>query len=134
MTRRESREHIIKLLYMRDYHEKDELEEENSLYFENFAPLGEDDMEFVISKYEKISGKLGEIDPVIDKAAKGWKLNRIGKVELCILRLAVYEILFDESVPGKVAVNEAIELAKIYSGGASGSFINGVLAGVIKEP
>lgn len=140
MTRRESREHILRLLFLREFHEKEEIEEQNSLYFDEFNFKSDEDSESVVSesnremileKYGKIVLKLGELDSIISKAAEGWKLDRMGKVELNILRLATYEIRFDESVPGKVAVNEAVDLAKIYSGGAAPKFINGILAKVI---
>ena len=68
---------------------------------------------------------------MINSASKKWAASRIGKVELAIIRLAVYEILFDEEVPDKVAVNEAVELSKKYGGDESPAFVNGVLAGII---
>ena len=66
----------------------------------------------------------------MNKASKGWKTSRMGKVDLTILRLASYEVLFDEDVPGKVAINEAVELAKKFGGDESPAFINGVLGKV----
>ena len=69
----------------------------------------------------------------IEEKAKGWALARIAKSDLTILRLAVYEILFDEDVPNGVAINEAVELAKLYGGDKSYRFINGVLASIVKE-
>jgi N utilization substance protein B len=63
---------------------------------------------------------------------EGWTLERVGKVELTILRLAVYEIKYDESVPDTVAINEAVELSKKYGQEDAGSFVNGILAKVIK--
>jgi N utilization substance protein B len=68
---------------------------------------------------------------LIDGACRGWKLNRLGKTDLSILRLAVYEICYDESIPEKVAINEAVELAKRYGGDSSSAFINGVLAKIV---
>jgi N utilization substance protein B len=72
------------------------------------------------------------IDVIIDERSTGWKTSRMGKVELTILRLAVYEMLFDEDVPVTVAINEAVELAKKYGGDDTPAFINGVLAKVAK--
>ena len=73
------------------------------------------------------------MDEKIAAVAKGWKLNRMGKVELTILRLALYEMLYDDQVPGKVAINEAVELAKKYGGAESPQFVNGILAKLISE-
>ena len=72
--------------------------------------------------------KLDEIDAMINKQAKGWTTQRMGKVDLTILRLAVYEIVFDEDVPTGVAINEAVELAKRFGQEESSGFVNGVLA------
>ena len=72
--------------------------------------------------------KLPEIDAMLEKVSRGWKLSRMGKVELTILRLAVYEMRFDEDIPEKVAINEAVELSKKFGGDDSPAFINGVLA------
>ena len=71
---------------------------------------------------------LPEIDLLLEGAARGWKLSRIGKVELTILRLAVYEMRFDEDIPEKVAINEAVELSKKFGGDEAPAFVNGVLA------
>lgn len=79
-------------------------------------------------KYDRIGEKLSEIDALINEKAEGWNTQRMGKVDLTIIRLAVYEMLFDEDVPAKVAINEAVELAKKYGQDESPSFVNGVLA------
>ena len=71
---------------------------------------------------------LETIDKEISEKATGWTIDRMGKVDLAIIRLAVYEILFDESIPVGVSINEAVELAKKYGRDESGSFVNGVLA------
>ena len=71
---------------------------------------------------------LDEIDTMLKDNTEGWDLNRIGKAELAILRLAVYEIKFDDDIPTGVAINEAVELAKIYGQDQSSGFINGILA------
>ena len=71
------------------------------------------------------------IDIMIDEKAKGWKTSGMGKVELTILRLAVYEMLFDEDVPATVAINEAVEIAKKFGGDDTPAFVNGILAKVV---
>ena len=133
MTKREEREHLFKLLFCKDFHEADELPEQTEFYLkqqevtdlEGFAPVRE--------KLNAIVKAEGSIDMVLAEASSGWKLNRMGKAELTILRIAVYEILYDEEVPEKVAINEAVELAKKYGSDMSSSFVNGVLAKVVKR-
>lgn len=86
------------------------------------------DAAYIRSKYEKIAEKLPEIDKLINETAIGWDTQRMGKVELTIIRLAVYEIRFDETVPTGVAINEAVELAKKFGQEGSSGFVNGILA------
>jgi N utilization substance protein B len=76
--------------------------------------------------------RVPELDARINEVAEGWKTRRMGKAELTILRLALYEILYDEEIPQKVAINEAVELAKKFGGDDSPSFINGVLAKLVR--
>ena len=90
-------------------------------------------MEFIKSEIKGIIENKGAVDEAINKYAEGWEINRIAKVDLAILRLAVYEILYSDDVPNKVAVNEAVELAKSFSSDKSPSFINGVLGKVINN-
>ena len=75
---------------------------------------------------------LPEIDEKINSVSEGWPVNRLGKAELAIMRLAVYEMLYDEDIPVNVAINEAVELAKNYGGDNAPSFVNGVLAKLAK--
>ena len=127
MTRHALREHILKLLYLRDFHDPDEFEEQFELYVGNFTDI--EDASELRSRFKEITDHLSEIDKMIEGAALGWKFNRIGKLELMVLRIAIYEIRFDENVPDKVAVNEAVELSKKYgSDDMSYGFVNGVLS------
>ena len=80
---------------------------------------------------KKIKENLEQIDGQINEAAKGWRTDRMGKVELTLLRLAVYEMKYDDDIPQGVAINEAVELAKIFGGDTSSAFINGVLAKLV---
>ena len=91
------------------------------------------DMEYLQTKTGNIVDKIQEIDSRIDEVAAGWKTRRMGKVELTILRLALYEMDYDDTVPAKVAVNEAVELAKKFGGSDSPAFVNGVLAKFIRK-
>ena len=72
-----------------------------------------------------------ELDECLNKVAEGWKTRRMGKVELTILRLALYEMKHDDTVPEKVAINEAVELAKKFGGSDSPAFVNGILAKLV---
>ena len=90
-------------------------------------------MDAIQSKFEEIQKRLPEIDGMLNEKAEGWNVERMGKVELTVLRIAVYEILFDEDIPDTVAINEAIEIAKKYGQSASGSFVNAVLAKFVKK-
>lgn len=130
MGRRELRESIFQLLFMTEFNPSEEMGEQKELYLDGIENLQGKDQTYIQDKFEKIRTKLPEIDEILNKASKGWKTSRMGKVDLTILRLASYELLFDDDVPEKVAINEAVELAKKFGGDESPSFINGVLGKV----
>ena len=134
MGRHEQREQVFKLLFRVEFHESEGMAEQARLFFvdEENVGISEKDREYISEKYRMIQDKLPEIDKMIDEKAEGWITSRMGKVELTILRLAVYEILFDESVPGSVAINEAVEIAKKYGQETSGGFVNAILAKFVK--
>ena len=129
MSRRELREQIFKLLFRVEFNPKDEMPAQTELFFEeeeNQADVA--DTAYITEKLDRIVEKLEEIDTTLNEKVKGWDTARMGKVDLTILRLAVYEIMFDEDIPTGVAINEAVELAKKFGQDSSPSFINGVLA------
>lgn len=132
MNRREIRERIFKLLFRVEFYDTGELEEQKELFLEDTEDFPEDvsgrDKQEIVKKYDAIAEKLSEIDRMINDKATGWSSKRMGKVELTIIRLAVYEICFDERIPAGVAINEAVELAKNYGQDGSAAFVNGVLA------
>lgn len=147
MTRSKMREHCFKLLFCADFHPAEEKEEQLIQYFEqpmeydintegveetihDVAMSGEN-ADQLKEKAEAVMLKIPELDLKINEVAEGWKTKRMGRAELTILRLALYEILFDEDVPEKVAINEAVELAKKYGGNEAPAFINGVLAKLV---
>lgn len=99
--------------------------------FEHFAPRF-DDHGFVKSLIDGVIKNLKEIDKYITKYATDWPLDQITIVDRNILRIGVYELIFDKDIPAKVAINEAIEIAKTYGGESSGKFINGVLGAIFK--
>ena len=102
--------------------------EEEMLFGENNEELSD----FAKTTFDGVISKTEEIDTLISKYLRGWKIYRLPKINLAILRLAVYEIKYTD-IPHSVAINEAVELAKTYSGTEDASFINGVLGSVVKE-
>jgi len=131
MSRRKIREHLLKLLFCVEFHEATEIEEQVETYMGVMGDATEDEMSYFKKKFYLIVDNLEEIDKLLEQTATGWKLSRMGKIDLVLLRLAVYEIKYDEEIPDKVAINEAIELAKIYGGDSSPSFVNGILAKIM---
>ena len=111
LTRKEMREQLYRMLFQLEFHKDAELDEQLALFMDD----------------------LQEMDSMINDKSTGWKVGRLPKADLTVLRLAVYEIMFDENVPDNVAVNEAVELAKQYCGDSSPRYINGVLAAVVRE-
>lgn len=129
MNRRELREQIFKLLFRVEFNNKEEMQEQCDLFFEDEENAASDqDAAYIREKYGKIAEKLPEIDGMINETAKGWSSDRMGKVDLTVIRLAVFEIRFDEEVPTGVAINEAVELAKKFGQEGSAGFVNGILA------
>ena len=133
MTKREEREHLFKLLFCKDFHDVEELHEQIEMYQTQQEVASAEEFAPVKAKLEAIVAQEGTIDMILSEAAEGWRLNRMGKAELTILRIATYEIRYDEEVPDKVAINEAVELAKKYGNDASSGFVNGVLAKVMAK-
>lgn len=127
MNRHKLRENIFKILFKVEFNSIDEMNEQIGFSLDEIENLSDEDRQYIIDKTEKIISLIDSIDDIIDSISEGWSLNRIGKAELAILRLAVYEIKYDEDIPLNVAVSEAVELAKIYCTEEARSFINGVL-------
>ena len=133
MIRTELREHIFKLLFQEEFNQEEDMQEHLKYYFMTLENAADKDKDYIQEKYEAVAGHIAEIDELINQYAKGWKTTRMNKVDLAILRLAVYEMNWDEEVPVGVAINEAVELAKRFSGGDSPSFINGVLGKIARS-
>ncbi|MCR5556799.1 MAG: transcription antitermination factor NusB [Butyrivibrio sp.] len=129
MNRTELREQIFQLLFRVEFNTPEEMSEQEELFTTTSDhEFSKADADYIRDKYEKIAEKLPEIDAAINEKTEGWNTDRMAKVELTIIRLAVYEIKFDESVPTGVAINEAVELAKKFGQDGSPAFVNGVLA------
>lgn len=123
-------------LYEWDFYGKEEpLEKIAERNIENFGPGLGDEKQFVFELLEGVQSKLSRLNDIIEEAAPEWPLDQITIVDRNVLRLGLYELLYadKEEVPSKVAINEAIELAKNFGGESSGKFINGVMGTVYQE-
>lgn len=141
MTRRQLRESIFKALFRIEFNDREEQMEQLEFHLQELAErkksktfsVEEEDLEYIRQKTMDIFQHLEEIDTIIEEKVEGWNLNRIGKAELTILRLAVYEIRLDENVPSKTAINEAVELTKQYCGEEAKGFINAILGQLVAD-
>ncbi len=147
MTRRRMREHCFKMLFGADFYPPEETDLQLRYYFDSPSEedtgedgeseivhevdIPKDEQEFLIDRVETITSLIPQLDEQINDVAEGWRTARMGKVELAILRQALYEMRYDDEVPEKVAINEAVDLAKKYGGNDSPAFINGVLARLV---
>ena len=126
------REHVFKLIFRVPFHDKNELREQIDYYFDGLTDVNEKDYEYIKNKALLVCELSDELDEKINSVSEGWPVDRIGKAELAIMRLAVYEMLYDDDIPVNVAINEAVELAKSYgSDDNAASFVNGVLAKLV---
>ena len=145
MTRREIRDKIFKIVFTAEFNTQEEMKEQLELAFDTempgdeeddpmlYASVSEKDKEYITDKVMDILAHKDAIDNTISEISEGWKLPRIGKEELAILRLGVYEVVYDDTIPEKVAINEAVELAKRYGDDGDPTFVNGLLGNVFKE-
>ena len=129
MSRRKSREQAFALLFEKSF---------NDMSVMDLAEGAQDARELIIEPFalalaQGAEEKLAEIDARIDEFSHKWSRNRISRVALAVLRLAVYEMLYEDDTPVSVAINEAVELAKKYGGDEDSSFVNGVLGGISRD-
>ena len=133
MSRRKSRQAILQILYRDEFHTrllKKNKKENIEFYLKN---LNKTDSLFALKILKDIQNHQKDIDEIIQKYAQNWTQKRIALVDLNIMRLAVFEILFCSDIPDKVALNEALELAKLFGEKKSVSFVNGILDQVLKN-
>ena len=129
MNRRKLREQVFLLLFQIDFLPKDDMNGQVDIYIDELADSMSSQQQLLIaSRFKNISARIEEIDRLINEKTSGWTTDRMGKVELTVLRLSVFEIMYDDNVPSAVAINEAVELSKKYGQEESASFVNGVLA------
>ena len=124
--KRERRNALLEILFESEFR-KDETPEEIFIVSAEERELSQEIRTYVKNMYFDIKEKIDTVDEYINKASEGWKTTRLSKLSLCILRLAVYEMLYVEDVPAVISINEAIELSKKYDDPKAKSFINGVL-------
>ncbi|MGN0374322.1 MAG: transcription antitermination factor NusB [Butyrivibrio sp.] len=140
MKRTVLREHVFRILFRYDFYDKEGYEEQKALYFDAYPDLSEYpeikdcpdiselDRAEIETRVDGLLSHIEEIDTRLGEACTGWRIERIGKAELAVLRLAVFEIVFDPEVDRAVAINEAVELARKYGDDKAPSFVNGVLS------
>ena len=131
--RSELREAAFLILFRADFYPPEELTAQVKDFFEGEDEFTEEERQQIADKVVAVANMIPEIDSVLDEISVGWKTRRMTKVDLTILRLAYYEIKYDDNVPVSSAINEAVELAKNYGTESSGSFVNGILAKVAKD-
>ena len=141
MTRHQLRILTFKLIFSAEFNPLDEMNRKAELFVENcdedltdFSDsISETDAEEIKIKAASVFAHLDEIDSLIAKKAEGWSIDRMGKAELALIRLAVYEMYYDDAVPVGVAINEAVEISKGYCDDSAPAFINGVLSKLVPE-
>ena len=129
MTRHESREQAFILVFEREF---------SDLSFDEIIEAAQESRDLECSKFCRklitgLSNHQEEVDEAIRNNVKGWSFSRLSKVDLAVLRIAVYELLFEDDIPDGVSANEAVELAKYYGGKEDASYVNGVISGVIRS-
>lgn len=133
MLRSQVREEVFKIMFRYPFVEDGEMEEQMSFSLEDLEGKSEDNIRYIKEKVMSILENIDAIDSKIEASCEGWNLNRIGKAEITIMRIAVYELMMEEDIPNKVAINEAVELSKIYCDEDAKGFVNAILGKVEKS-
>ena len=143
MRRRTIREQLFKLLSQIEFMDRTgmdpesvraQMHEQAQLYFDSGdLTFTEQDRAEILTRCDAVMDRLGEIDKALSERIEGWQLRRVGKVELALLRIAVYEILYDSDIPAGVSISEAVELAGRFGPDGAGQFVNGVLGRFARE-
>lgn len=131
MTRRELRDYVFKIIFQAEFNEPGEMKIQEQLFLLGLEELSTEEKAEVKNRADAVLAKKDEIDMLLNANITGWSTERIGKVELAILRLAVFELSYDDDIPEGVAINEAVEMAKTYGPDSAGQFVNGVLAKLV---
>lgn len=135
MGRHEQREQVFRLLFQAEFHTAQDMPRQMRLFVEDNEEIGsQKDADYIEKRCQTVFRELPGIDRLIDENTVGWNTRRMGKVELAVLRLAVYELRFDDDIPAGVAIDEAVGLAKLYGQENAGGFVNAILAKIVKLP
>lgn len=132
LTRTEMRENLYQVLFRMDYFSGEELPEQLELFLEEI-PAIEREKEELRKRFQEVITHVEDLDAIIEDKSNGWKVQRLAKSDLTVLRLAIYEMRYDDKIPVGVAISEAVELAKTYGGEKSAGFVNGILSTIAKE-
>lgn len=127
MLRTKVREEIFKIVFGISFNDKDDMSEQLGFAMEELEAKSEENRSYISNKVMGILDKLDTIDQYIAENCEGWNIERIGKAELGIMRIATYEMLYEEDIPHKIAINEAVELSKTYCDDSAPGFVNAVL-------
>ena len=134
LSRRSLRENIFILVFMSEFNDYSLMPEQIRKYLDDpEREADEASLEYIEKKANEIILREEELDDVINTYAEKWNTERMGRVELAIFRVAVFEMLHDDEIPLSVAINEAVEIEKKYGPEDSPSFINGILANIVRE-
>lgn len=147
MNRRLLRQSAFKIIFSYNFNDDDidqildDISEDSNLYFEHeedsderqIPEISEKNKEFLNNLVKGTIENIDTIDKIIKNSLRSWTMDRIAKVDLTILRMAIYELIYSKDVPASVVINEAVELGKMFGSDDSGSFINGVLGRVVRE-
>ncbi len=132
MSRTNARKNAFYLIFQKDFVGMEGMDEAKENFYAENSDINDADKKFIDDTVDGTFKNIEKIDSLISGAAKGWSVERMAKVDIAILRLAVYELLFGDA-PKKVVINEAVEMAKKYSSDNSPSFINGILGKIVSE-
>ncbi len=133
MGRHEQREQVFRLLFQVEFHTAEDMPRQMRLFLEDNEDIGsQKDADYIETRCQLVRDKIPEIDRLIDENTVGWGTSRMGKVELAVLRLAVFELRYDDDIPAGVAIDEAVEIAKKYGQENAGGFVNAILAKIVK--
>ena len=131
MKRSEARKMMMQVFFQMEAHKEFNIEDKEKLFksYKDWKKQGE----YANMVFDKFVENKESIDTMIEESSDNWKINRMGKVDLAILRVAVVELLYVEDIPTSVSINEAVNLAKTFGADDSGKFINGILGTVAKK-
>lgn len=130
MRRTEARELFMKMLFQMEV--QNEYSDQIRNRFEEEELSDSNQKEYFDAMYQMITQHIKEVDTLIEECSNNWKINRLAKVDLAVLRLSITEILYKEDIPDSVSINEAVDLAKKFGGDDSGKYVNGVLGKIVR--